>query len=261
MEGVTEVYAFQTALDLHACYEGLPWLQERCCGSGFLAECDSPPFFSWHRCCVSKVSLTILEDGHCFEEPAALRPPQLHPSSAEPFVFLWDAKTGGNTMRHLMVEGLAKEGLLSHAHVSGSIHPNIAGTPFLAKSCKGVYMVHASAKKKNIDIVGPEASAQENYAPSVLRQLVAVGGHFDWRTMSALGCGPQRRPRCVVFLRNPLASQLHLSCRDAMAESCAPAVADSPIMSADKAGITDETLREILEARNLGLTSDPSFSF
>ena len=24
--------------------------------------------------------------------------------------FLWDAKTGGNTMRHLMVEGLAKEG-------------------------------------------------------------------------------------------------------------------------------------------------------
>lgn len=176
---VTEQYVFRPDADLQSCFYGDAVFRDFCCRAEDAApECWKAPFFSFERCCRAELELHIADDAECFDagRRAEDRLPHDRPSAAEPLVFLWDAKTGGNTLKTMLFESLAEWRLVPRSQLSGSIQPNLAGVPFLVKQ----------------------------YPAHFRRQMVAVAGHFDWRVMSALGCGAEKQPRCILLLRHPV---------------------------------------------------------
>ena len=98
------------------------------------------------------------------------------PSLERPFVFLWDEKTGGTTFNDWLLASAANHGLLNSTHISDFGWPNVIGTPFFLKT----------------------------YDTPKLQSLQVLSATVDWNIFSLLGCSAQRRPSCLVLLRNPI---------------------------------------------------------
>jgi len=103
---------------------------------------------------------------------------QAEPSREEPFVFLWDEKSGGTAFMHWLKYSVWKLGKLESSFMyTMPGHPVAVGTPF--------YLKTASAEQRaNFEV---------------------VSGHFDWRALhEGVACEQRKKVRCFLLIRNPV---------------------------------------------------------
>jgi len=175
--------------------ENLCWLggmsQEHCCDTSLGVEGDPlcfDDFWTFHRCCVNTLTLPALDDSRCgtsgpygtvFESPLDGIPwVQAIPSQEEPFVFLWDEKSGGTAFMQWLKYSVWRLGMLESSFMyTMPGHPVAVGTAFYLKSA----------------------------SPSQRSKFQVLSGHFDWRAMhEGIDCQQRKKARCFVLIRHPV---------------------------------------------------------
>ncbi|CAE6912162.1 unnamed protein product, partial [Symbiodinium sp. CCMP2456] len=139
-------------------------------------------------CCVQNVSFPPLDDAACGSGgPYGTTlvspldgPPWVQevPSQEEPFVFIWDEKSGGTAFMQWLKYSVWKLGKLESSFMyTMPGHPVAVGSPFYLKTA------------------GPEARAR----------FEVVSGHFDWRVMhEGVDCPSRKKVRCFLLVRDPI---------------------------------------------------------
>ena len=175
--------------------ENLCWLggmsQEHCCNVSLGEEGDAgcfDDFWTFHRCCVQTLVLPELDDSRCgtcgpygtvLESPMDGIPwVQASPSQEEPFVFLWDEKSGGTAFMQWLKYSVWQLGMLDSSFMyTMPGHPVAVGTAFYLKS--------ASSSQRS--------------------KFHVVSGHFDWRAIhEGINCQKRKKVRCFILVRHPV---------------------------------------------------------
>lgn len=184
------VWHFKTPWADSLCWSGV-LSEARCCDPAF-GTVGAPgcfdDFWTFHRCCVQNVSFPPLDDAACGSGgPYGTTlvspldgPPWVQevPSQEEPFVFIWDEKSGGTAFMQWLKYSVWKLGKLESSFMyTMPGHPVAVGSPFYLKTA------------------GPEARAR----------FEVVSGHFDWRVMhEGVDCPSRKKVRCFLLVRDPI---------------------------------------------------------
>ncbi|CAJ1356001.1 unnamed protein product [Effrenium voratum] len=179
------VWHFKTPWAENLCWSG-SMTEERCCEGP-----DSPcfdDFWTFHRCCVTKLSFPPLDDSICgtrgphgtvLESPLDGIPwVQVEPSQEEPLVFLWDEKSGGTAFMQWLKYSVWRLGKLESSFMyTMPGHAVAVGTPFYLKTA----------------------------SPALRSSFEVVSGHFDWRVMhEGVNCQHRKKVRCLALVRHPV---------------------------------------------------------
>ncbi|CAK9042948.1 unnamed protein product [Durusdinium trenchii] len=165
--------------------------EERCCDTSLGAEGDAlcfDDFWTFHRCCVHNLTLASLDDAACgtsgpygtiLESPLDGVPwVQAVPSQQEPFVFLWDEKSGGTAFMQWLKYSVWSLGKLESSFMyTLPGHPVAVGSPFYLKTASPL-------QRSNFQV---------------------LSGHFDWRVMhEGIDCQKRKKVRCFLLVRDPI---------------------------------------------------------